>query len=199
MEDSGGILAHLAKINLFLNPVDPERNWYCYHPIFSGAIRNLTKISNPESIAATHRKAAAWYARNGYLENAFQQALASHDFEFTADLMEEYLDRFWLTHEPKQGLRWILAILEACNGNGGSGTAIPNRVSKNGIEALTRRGIEILKMMATDYRNSEIAEKAFISLITVKTHIKHIFSKLDVDTRVQAILWAKEQRVFEKH
>lgn len=65
------------------------------------------------------------------------------------------------------------------------------------IANLTRREVEILELMAAGYRDKEIAEKAFISRHTAKTHIKHIFEKLDVATRVQAIRRAEELRALK--
>lgn len=59
-------------------------------------------------------------------------------------------------------------------------------------EALSRREIDVLKLIATGLTNKEIAEKLFISLNTVRTHTKNINSKLDVHTRVQAIAQAKK-------
>ena len=53
---------------------------------------------------------------------------------------------------------------------------------------LTRRELEVLELMATGARNPEIASRLFLSSATVKTHINHIFTKLDVDDRVQAVL-----------
>ncbi|MBT8338721.1 MAG: hypothetical protein HKP58_05475 [Desulfatitalea sp.] len=63
----------------------------------------------------------------------------------------------------------------------------------NGI---TPREIEILKLIGDGYRNAEIAERAFISLNTVKTHTKHIYEKLNVKCRMQAIIRAKELNLF---
>ena len=42
--------------------------------------------------------------------------------------------------------------------------------------------------MATGARNSEIAEQLFLSIATVKTHVNHIFTKLGVSDRIQAVL-----------
>lgn len=60
-----------------------------------------------------------------------------------------------------------------------------------GIE-LSAREQETLKLMARDLSNQEIADKLFISLNTVKTHIKNIYLKLEVDNRVKAVTKAKE-------
>jgi LuxR family maltose regulon positive regulatory protein len=57
---------------------------------------------------------------------------------------------------------------------------------------LTEREIEVLGLMARGLRNPEIATRLFLSEKTVKTHINHIFTKLEVTDRVQAVLYFKE-------
>ena len=52
---------------------------------------------------------------------------------------------------------------------------------------LSEREAEVLRLIALGYKNSEIAEKLFISQNTVKTHIKNIYVKLDVKNRVEAL------------
>ncbi|HYD89978.1 MAG TPA: response regulator transcription factor [Flavobacterium sp.] len=56
---------------------------------------------------------------------------------------------------------------------------------------LSRRELEVLQHMAEGLSNSEIAEKLFVSLNTVKTHTSKIFEKLDVKRRTQAVEKAK--------
>jgi DNA-binding CsgD family transcriptional regulator len=56
---------------------------------------------------------------------------------------------------------------------------------------LSRRELEVLRHMAEGLSNSEIAEKLFVSLNTVKTHTSKIFEKLDVKRRTQAVEKAK--------
>lgn len=52
---------------------------------------------------------------------------------------------------------------------------------------LSDRETEVLKLIAQGYKNSEIAEKLFVSQNTIKTHIKNIYVKLDVKNRVEAL------------
>ncbi len=56
------------------------------------------------------------------------------------------------------------------------------------IAGLTRREAEILRLMADGRRNPEIAASLFIAGTTLKTHINHIFAKLGVTSRVEAVL-----------
>lgn len=57
-----------------------------------------------------------------------------------------------------------------------------------GIEALTDREREVLKMIALGMSNKQIASKLYISEKTVKTHANHVFRKLGVASRLQATL-----------
>jgi LuxR family maltose regulon positive regulatory protein len=66
------------------------------------------------------------------------------------------------------------------------------------FEHLTQREMEILTWIENGYQNKKIAQKAFISISTVKTHIHSILSKLDAKTRTQAVLKAKELGLFRK-
>jgi len=57
---------------------------------------------------------------------------------------------------------------------------------------LTRREAEILVMIAGGATNAGIAESLCISVHTVKTHLTHIFRKINVPNRLQAALWAAQ-------
>jgi DNA-binding NarL/FixJ family response regulator len=54
-------------------------------------------------------------------------------------------------------------------------------------EALTSREVEVLRQVAGDNRNRDIADKVFIAEESVKVHIKHIIEKLGANDRTQAI------------
>jgi predicted ATPase/DNA-binding NarL/FixJ family response regulator len=60
------------------------------------------------------------------------------------------------------------------------------------IDELSERELEILALLAAGFTNQEIAEKLTVVLGTVKAHNHHIFRKLDVTNRVQAITRARE-------
>ena len=60
------------------------------------------------------------------------------------------------------------------------------------IEPLSKRELEVLRLMDAGLMYKEIAAKLFISLNTVRTHIKNIYSKLNVKRRSQALAKARE-------
>ena len=62
------------------------------------------------------------------------------------------------------------------------------------IDSLTRRELEILRLVAEGMTNEEIGKKIFISEKTVKTHLTNIFDKLKVNNRFKAALMIMGQR-----
>ena len=67
--------------------------------------------------------------------------------------------------------------------------AHPDRATR-GVESLSRRELDVLRLMADGESNQEIAQVLVVALDTVKMHIKHIYSKLGVKNRVQAVAQA---------
>jgi LuxR family maltose regulon positive regulatory protein len=59
-------------------------------------------------------------------------------------------------------------------------------------EPLTERELEVLRLVTAGLSNSEIAEELIIAVSTVKSHINHIFGKLEVESRTQAVAKAQE-------
>mgnify|MGYP003580920415 FL=1 len=57
------------------------------------------------------------------------------------------------------------------------------------LHALTKRELEILRLVAEGLTNEEIGKKIFISRKTDKTHLRNIFDKLQVHNRFKAALW----------
>ncbi|VEF48566.1 DNA-binding response regulator [Bacillus freudenreichii] len=63
---------------------------------------------------------------------------------------------------------------------------------------LTNREMEILTLMTEGKANKEIADELFITLKTVKTHVSNILSKLEVQDRTQAVIYAFKNEVIKK-
>jgi LuxR family maltose regulon positive regulatory protein len=61
---------------------------------------------------------------------------------------------------------------------------------------LSEREVQVLRLLSLGLSNQAVADQLYISLATVKTHIRHIFEKLGVENRIEALNKAKELRLF---
>lgn len=104
--------------------------------------------------------------------------------------------------------RYLEAISEVYNGDVAINSAITKKVlgffsNKNIILVaptgedyqLTTREKELLQLMIEGHNYKTIAEKTFISYDTVRTHVKHIYQKLHVASRSEAVMKAVQQGV----
>ena len=66
-------------------------------------------------------------------------------------------------------------------------------------EPLSKRELEVLQLLALGVSNQGIAQELVIALDTVKRHVSHIFSKLGVSNRVQAVRQAQALGLFDEN
>ncbi len=113
-EDGKEMLDVLERSNLFLIPLDDQRQWYRYHHLFADVLQTHLMEAQPDRVAALHRRASAWYERNGLRSDAIRHALAAKDFERAAGLIE----LAWPAAEegsiqPAAWLGWVKTLPEA--------------------------------------------------------------------------------------
>jgi DNA-binding NarL/FixJ family response regulator len=73
----------------------------------------------------------------------------------------------------------------------------PPTDARSRLAPLSEREVEVLGLIGAGRSNPEIADDLFISLATVKTHVRHILAKLDLRDRAQAIVLAHECGLVE--
>jgi DNA-binding NarL/FixJ family response regulator len=71
------------------------------------------------------------------------------------------------------------------------------RKNDAGLEQLTERELEVLRLLATGKSNAELASHLYLGEGTVKTHVSHVLGKLGLRDRVQAVVFAYESGVVE--
>jgi LuxR family maltose regulon positive regulatory protein len=125
------MLERLEEANLFLLPLDDERQWYRYHQLFAEMLRQRLQRTHPDRVARLHQRASAWYAQHDLIREAVHHALAAADFENAAGLIEHTAEmmakrgeiatlRSWLEALPAEMVRsraelclwqgWLLAF-----------------------------------------------------------------------------------------
>jgi LuxR family transcriptional regulator, maltose regulon positive regulatory protein len=111
--DSQQVLEYLDRTGLFLLPLDDHRHWYRYHHLFADLLLNrLQAIGEGErsGIAELHRRASAWFEREGLIAEAMEHTLTIPDYLRAANLIEQnYKETLWLG-EFGLMFRWLEAL-----------------------------------------------------------------------------------------
>jgi DNA-binding NarL/FixJ family response regulator len=76
-------------------------------------------------------------------------------------------------------------------------TRLPNPAGPRRFDDLTERELGVFRLISRGLSNAEIGRELHISETTVKTHVTHIFRKLDVRDRVQAVVLAHESGLVD--
>ncbi len=100
----------------------------------------------------------------------------------------------------------VSSILAVIHGERVMANAVANRVldmltgtttPKDFYDGLTAREVEILKLLATGQANKQIARRLTISEKTVRNHVSHMYEKLQIYDRSQAVLYAVRKGLVE--
>ncbi len=89
----------------------------------------------------------------------------------------------------------VRRLLSACSKDGGKASSKQDAVEPL-TEPLSERERDVLRLLATDLSGPDIARELIVSLNTLRTHTKNIYSKLEVNNRRAAVRRAKELDLF---
>jgi len=126
--------------------------------------------------------------------------------EYIYEALHAGASGFVLKDDPPEQL--IAAIRTIAAGDALLSPTVTKRVIKQfarnprperpkGLDELTGRELEILRLIANGLSNAEIGAELYISEATVKTHVTHVLQKLDLRDRVQAVVLAYQTGLFE--
>lgn len=105
----------------------------------------------------------------------------------------------------------VAAVRSVAAGNGTIDTALTKRVLREvvtrrgtqpvvalrGTDVLTARELDILLLLAQGMSNEEIADELTLEISTVKSHLARMMPKLGVRSRLQAAVWAYQNRIVD--
>ena len=89
IDDAQAILEQLEVANLFLTPLDEQREWYRYHQLFADLLRHRLKQTYPDQITALYQRASRWHEAQDLTGDAIRYALAAGDTERAGTLIEK--------------------------------------------------------------------------------------------------------------
>lgn len=104
------MLERLDRANLFIVALDDRRLWYRYHHLFADVLRARMLDEEPERIDELHRRASAWFEAAGDLHEAIDHALAGHDVERAARLIEVAAPALFASRQEATARRWLTAL-----------------------------------------------------------------------------------------
>jgi LuxR family maltose regulon positive regulatory protein len=104
------MLERLDRANLFLVPLDDRRLWYRYHHLFADVLRARLLDAEPARVDELHRRASAWFEASGDPPAAITHALAGHDVERAARLIELAAPALFQTRQEATARRWLSAL-----------------------------------------------------------------------------------------
>jgi len=113
--EEGGqeMLEELERENLFLVPLDHNREWFRYHGLFADFLREELRRRRPDEVAGLHRRAARWHLGQERPEQAFEHAVEADEVELVIDILERYTQQKLIGGEFRLLRRWLEAVPEA--------------------------------------------------------------------------------------
>lgn len=106
-KDGRGILETLERGNLFVIPLDDQRQWYRYHHLFAEVLLAHALEEQPDQIPLLRERASAWYEQNNLPAEAIRHALAARDFERAAGLIEKMYPAMDASFQYAAWLGWV--------------------------------------------------------------------------------------------
>jgi LuxR family transcriptional regulator, maltose regulon positive regulatory protein len=107
---SGEILESLERANLFVVPLDDQRQWYRYHHLFADVLRARLLAQGPDQVSALHSLASEWYEHNNLPEEAVRHAFAASDFPRAARVIEATIPGVRKSRQDATLLGWLTML-----------------------------------------------------------------------------------------
>jgi len=111
------MLLELERANLFLVPLDEERQHYRYHALFAEFLQEKLRRSAPEQVTLLQERAARWHAQQGAWDEAIEGFLSAGEIEDACALIERYGEELiWKRGEVGRLSGWLLRVPDIGSG-----------------------------------------------------------------------------------
>jgi len=106
-EDGKALLQEIERSNMFMTPLDEQRTWFSYHPLFADFLRAQLDREYPGLAAILHRRAADWYIGQQRPTHAIEHAIASGDKGYVLELLDQHAQSLFLQGRVRLLARWF--------------------------------------------------------------------------------------------
>lgn len=112
-EGSRALLEQMERGNLFVVPLDDQRQWHRYHHLFADVLLARLREAHPAQVSGLHRRAGTWFEQNGFPAEAIRHVVAAEDFDRAAGLIELAWSTMDLSYQSATWLGWVRALPDA--------------------------------------------------------------------------------------
>jgi len=110
--DAPGLLAGLARANLFVSADEEPYEIYRYQELFADLLRTELQRRHPGEKARLHAVAAAWFQEHGDLDQTIRHFVAGGRIDDAADLAASSWPRLWRRGQQETARRWLRAFTD---------------------------------------------------------------------------------------
>mgnify|MGYP006270921819 CR=1 FL=1 len=109
---SEAFLEQLEHENLFIVPLDRDRQWYRYHALFADLLHMCLQRDHPSLVAGLHLRASRWFEEYGLIDEAIRHSIEAGDLDRAAMLIEQEGMTLITRFGRPVPERWLQAIPE---------------------------------------------------------------------------------------
>lgn len=110
IENSQEFLEKLDNENLFMIPLDENKEWYRYHHLFREFLKNRRDIGMENILPKLYSAAAEWYKNNGFITQGVNFYLKAENYDKAILIIEKIDENLMFSGEMKKVYDWYMAI-----------------------------------------------------------------------------------------
>jgi len=96
----------LEKENLFIHPLDDQRNWHRFHQLFKDFLRQRLSETQPGVIPKLYTRASQWYESQGMIDEAIGMAFTGENMEQAVRLLDVHAQTYAINGEMGKVVHW---------------------------------------------------------------------------------------------
>jgi LuxR family maltose regulon positive regulatory protein len=156
-DDAGALLRRVESENLFVVPLDNEREWFRYHHLFAQLLRRELRVTRPDLERSGHVRAAEWFVAHGQPSRAIEHHLDAGQLDAAFDLITTQLGEQLGSGRQETVRSWLARLPQSfVDATPEHQLLLTLAYSRSGEIAIGRRVIERARATATPAQLAEV-------------------------------------------